>query len=951
MSNEDVVFEKKLGKGTNNNVGAVVLDTLTTGEDFRSVDEFIIKYGQIGWNNTLVLRLLSSLDNSGQELSVDQLMIIVNRSNWDIKVCQKAVSLLKPELSVEHFFEIAKHTRWNEEIINQLFSSLSEGFSFQNIQYLGEQLYWEDSLVRKFFSLLKDNLTFEQVLIIAENSGWRIDVISGALNSLQEPLSYEQFLDISRKSNWNTYCVYHYLKHSKFSISHKQFYQLLNLVDNPVYVSSVAYKLIDKPFSLDEIVDFVIRYNLDTYESFFLLNSNQELISVEKFYELAEKVNWNKSFTFILLKRLNSFLDFEHFIFIAEKLEWEPYFLDKLMLMTNQPFTKEQIIELISGEYFVDDKLLSQLIFSYFAKPGVDREEIFEALKRQKRLLLIFQNFEFFDFINVDFIYDVLKNKPFKYPIVIENFSNIPKNFYEGIIVRLLELDITIGYLSQLIPYAEFLSEKVREDFYTRLFSHRDVMFLPELIEKQIPKAIQNFISLTEEDKKKKIIHLWKNKYFKALLILIRECGYSDDYLSISYETLLSELEYLLKHCNYEHFNDLLSLGLILFPDKHIELDNIRETFSAKRMLVEEKRETRRKFVSFNALKEIFDYYVLITLNERYNFSLLPRTLTSQITDKIDGIYEKLKEYLIIAVSSELSHSKEVIYRLYPSFGPFLFKFGSDEDIRIFFEKAKNIFFNQEEFPSDEYGGKSWAIIADFGEQFWRTETKEDFSRKISLLNVAVSLQHNTGYFLDKDNRIILGKERLKAFLDFEAQGKQTFESLLNYGLVNRIISQEEYDNYLSLNESLLNDQNKLPTQIDTNQIYFDRLSKDVRQQIEVIQKNPNLPLEIKMEAQTVFDSKKVIIDNNYRFYLSRLLKTISIDWTVIDENVKIFQSGVHSFYNICIAGYELTYWYENGKLVTINSMNELRENAKKLSKVLNKPIVEAQFSYLREGD
>ena len=219
------------------------------------------------------------------------------------------------------------------------------------------------------------------------------------------------------------------------------------------------------------------------------------------------------------------------------------------------------------------------------------------------------------------------------------------------------------------------------------------------------------------------------------------------------------------------------------------------------------------------------------------------------------------------------------------------------------------------------------------------------------MINLAVSLEHNNGSFFDKDDRVNLLKNDLKKFLDFEASDNHTLQSLLNYGLNNGIITQLEYEEYLNFDEALSTATGEISNRIDTNQFFLRRMANEVQNRIELIQQNPSIPAEIKMELQSVFNNIAGFSRReNYRFYLSNLLKTISINWENIG-GIQKFKSGSNIIYNVSIAGYGLAYWYENGKLIKINSLKELKNLIPKLSKVINKKIVAAQFGYVRDGD
>ncbi len=837
--------------------------------------------------------------------------------------------------------------------IRAVFEAPSASFAHARILELAEQSNWDVDDVCNALKMLDKVLSLDQILEIVERSGYNYKVADVAFTKLEGALSLEQFFDIAKRVSWNADVLSPALQKMYENLSLDQILEIVEKSGRDRVVAHYAFKKLEGTLSVHQILEIAEQMGGSPDVLHRALKKVRGTFSNDQFYQLAELAFWDDITVSEGLKKLGKTLSLDQLLEIARNTNWKYRVsheaLKKLGEILSIEFVHKEFIKRGNNENEASDIILRLLADNL--DTSLDYTELISELaQKYPRVLLVnLENFQVADTTQIAIT--LLKND--NYGLVVDHLSHFPQKDWAEIIRLLMRDDLLEHkYLASLLPYIDFIDEQTKNDIFSKLLQLPNPAFFPELLENETPRAVGQFGSFSKEDQLIKLAQLKEGRFYKALLVLIKTYGYSAEQVGFAFEDILSEIQILINHANYAHLFDLISLAVLLFPEKETELQNIRETFSSGNSSPTEQPQPRETFVQFDALQEIFEYYAMITLEGRYNIDLLPHSLTRRITDKINILFEKIKEYIIVAVSSELRNSRDFKTRLFGNHGNFLYKFGTPEEIRMFFERAKSNFSIASQYADEHYGGQNWATIADFGAQFWVDSAQNDLSTKITLLNLAVSLQHNSGYFFNKDYRISLENDDLRELLDFEAGGERTFESFLEYGLENNILSQEEYAEYVQLNNTLSSTTDQLPTRVDSNQIYLRQMVQEAKKQIEAIQNNPAIPFEIKMETQAVFSKTEGFSrKENYRLYLSNLLKTISINWENVDDTIKRFQSGNQTIYHISIAGYDLAYWYEDGKLITIHSMDELKQQRQKLSQLLNQPIVAAQFGYVREGD
>ncbi len=926
------------------------LEALRQLSEPLSVEQFFELAEKSSWNTHYVYHALEKLR---ENLSVDQFLEIAEKSNWEYHVTLKSFGMLDGTLSFEQVLKIGEQARWSVDLVAPALKKIDGTLSFEQVCEISEQAQWDIAVVSRALQKMDGLLSAEQFLEITKKSGQYYNVVFYALEKLDGTLSVDQFLELAERSNYTYNVVYHAIKKLDGRLSVDQ---VLELVEQSGWESNIVREALNKlsrTLSVDQILQLAERSRYNPYVVYRAFEKLEGTLSVDQVLKIAKQSGWNNKFVCEALNKLRGNLPSDYLFEIAVNTKWKYNVLHYAFEKLDEPLPMEFVLKIFKNRD-INDEFASEIISKLLADnrhTSMDYTELISELTQNypEVLLVNLERFRANDTIQL--ANTLIKNKD--HELVIDHLSHFPQEHWAEIIRLLMQGHQLEKYqLTPLLSYIDFVDEQTKNDLSSKLLSSSATAFYPELLENETPRAVGQFGSFGKEEQITKLAQLKEGRFYKALLVLSKAYGYSADQVGFTFEDILSEIKILVTNNNDKHLFDLISLAVLLFPEKETELQNIRETFSTQNSSPTEEMKPREKFAQFEALKEIFEYYAMITLAGRYNIDLLPHSLTSRITDKINTLYEKIKEYIVIAVSSELRHSNDFESRMFGKYGNILYKFGTPEDIRVFFERAKFDFPKKSNYPGDYYGGPSWATIADFGAQFWADSAQTDLSTKITLLNLAVSLQHNSGYFFDKDDRIKIENQELTKLLDFEARGERTFESFLKYGLENNILSQKEYDEYVQLNNTLASATEQLPTRVDSNQIYLRQMVQEAKKQIEAIQNNPAIPFEIKMEAQAVFSKTEGFSrKENYRLYLSNLLKTISINWENIDDTIKRFQSGNQVIYSVSIAGYDLAYWYEDGKLITIHSMDELKQQRQKLSQLLNQPIVAAQFGYVREGD
>jgi hypothetical protein len=407
----------------------------------------------------------------------------------------------------------------------------------------------------------------------------------------------------------------------------------------------------------------------------------------------------------------------------------------------------------------------------------------------------------------------------------------------------------------------------------------------------------------------------------------------------------------LSKNQNFEFAVDLLRCAQLLFKTHQAELHNWQQILE-KNQIVKEVPE-RSRFEHMDALKEFFTYYLNVVLIKNHSVAKLPTGEFSQISTAISALFHKIKEYLVMAVLSEIEHDKESLGAMWLK-NPSIYQSYSDQEMRIFFEMQAKRFKNKNLFPKNKgYGGDVWGFIAELGESFWSSKAQADLNQQVALINIAIGTQHHHGYFFDKDDsRVKLSNDELKEFLDFEASQQHTLASLLEYGIENELIDAEEYQYYVDLQQKMNQKIKQGESNLDPNKIYHKAADKKIQETIRHITENPSLPAEIKAYVQSIYSKTDGFTQNaTGHEYLGRLLKTMQIDWNKSDEQFSYYKKNGHELYYLNVEGYDLAFWYVNGELKNIKDVKALHENKSILSEVTETVIVRAMLGTVREGD
>jgi hypothetical protein len=585
---------------------------------------------------------------------------------------------------------------------------------------------------------------------------------------------------------------------------------------------------------------------------------------------------------------------------------------------------------------------------------GIDHQQLAKELATSGAQSIIIDNLEKFD--NIDhqrLVEELIENK--MESLIVENLEkldNIVDIDWEKIINRGL---LTWRHLLKILTFPNFLSHKIQVLLVFKLFEvNRNYFFKNiESISKSIGYDIANNHSVFEHLPDKSVENMTtfylKNRYYKSFLGLINNFDLEASQLNLKWEDLLNDLILLINDNNIARAQSLILVLEKLFPEKKIELNNVKKSLITNQN--SEQTISREKFEEIDTSNEIFKYYLSLLLKSKYRQlrPLSPKELTRKIEYPIRSLFNKLREYMIVAVSSEFQHSRNMdgMFGIKTT-NANLYSTGAAEEIRVFFERAEKDFISLDSYLGTSWGGTNWATIAEYGRKIWGDQVATDLEKQIFLLNIVIGIQHNSGLFFDKDkNRVKINNPVLEKLLDFEASKNHQFFDFLRYGLGNGIISREEYNYYLDLDEELSRYQGLNPQEISKHS-----LDQSVNREMGLILSNPKIPPEIKRVVSASFDKKEGFFRERSGFVLlGRLLKTMNPEWQEYSGVMKKYQDSENIIYNITIEGYELGFWYKNGALKDITNVFDLRKLKPELSKVLNKPIVQAQLNYLREGD
>ncbi len=509
----------------------------------------------------------------------------------------------------------------------------------------------------------------------------------------------------------------------------------------------------------------------------------------------------------------------------------------------------------------------------------------------------------------------------------------------------LADPDIVFEHAKQLLLFEDLFSVSEFRLLVNIIDENWPSKIVSELIKFSPPKTLE--LLRRDRSKRQKMIRtLNQSKDYRGLLVLIKHCNLDAYSIAFEYPSILTEITELVQNKNLKHAGYLVECGVAVFPEHENEL---RALLSGYTGFEPRESKQRERYQTIKCEQEILRYYVSVLFRNNFFSDQFPVSLRELIDKPITVLFKKLKEYIFLAVSGESSHSADVFL---PSFGnknDLMYRVASDEEIRMFFVAAQENFSDRWNFRGS-VGGEAWKIIASFGERLWGPDVQSDVQSQVAMVNLVVWLQHNGNAFFDKDKRVEY-TDKLQELLDFEASGDLSLYTLLNFGVQNEIISNEESE----LLMNLWHECEKLESNsgvLNPNTLYLRSQRLRVEEAVKKIKLNEQLPQEVRLLTQSVYykESGFVASDNSFH-QLARLLRHMRIEWRQLDQHSYVFTNGVHEVYLLDIDGFDMAFWYKDGNLQDTKDLKKLMSQKWELSQVFGQQIVNAQFGYVREGD
>ncbi|MBP9819908.1 hypothetical protein KBC79_04165 [Candidatus Woesebacteria bacterium] len=537
----------------------------------------------------------------------------------------------------------------------------------------------------------------------------------------------------------------------------------------------------------------------------------------------------------------------------------------------------------------------------------------------------------------------------------------IESKMYDGIFKTFnagFDFDIE-SYIHMLLADPDISFEHAKQLLlFEDLFSVSEFRLLVNMIDENWPSKIvselikfspSKTLELLRRDRLKRhavIRTLNQSKDYRGLLVLIKYCDLDAYPIAFEYPSILSEITDLVRNKNLSHASYLVECGVAVFPERENELRAMLSGYTGSEARESKKRE---RYQTIKCEQEILRYYVSVLFKNKFFSDKFPPKVRESIDRPITVLFEKLKEYVFLAVSGESSHSADVFL---PSFGnknDLMYRVAPDEDIRMFFVAAQENFSDRWNFRGG-VGGELWKKIASFGERLWSADVQDDVIEQAAMVNLVIWLQHNGGTFFDKDKRVEYS-DKLQELLDFEASGDLSLYTLLNFGVQNQIISKEESELLMNLwHECEKLEKDSGP--INPNSLYLRSQRLRVEQALKKIKLNEQLPHEIRLLTQSVYYKETGFVTSDNSFHqLARLVTHLSVDWQQLDQHSSVFTNGVHEVYLLDIGGFDMAFWYKDGNLQDTKDLKKLMSQKRELSEVFGQQIVRAQFGYVREGD
>lgn len=437
-----------------------------------------------------------------------------------------------------------------------------------------------------------------------------------------------------------------------------------------------------------------------------------------------------------------------------------------------------------------------------------------------------------------------------------------------------------------------------------------------------------------------------------ALLALLERSEVKLIHAESEFVGILEELRHHLAHENYSEAKKVFAIIEKLFPQKVAALVEVKQTLKTKRES-DQSEVPRRGFNSLQCLPEMYRYYLILSLKKKYGQVFDATGVGKRLNKEISALFDKVREYTIVAVAHELENDQKKGDLLeMPVPDRRIFNRGSSEAIRVFFHQAASK-FTANFAKGSSFGGEAWALIAEHGEKLWSDKATTDVSEQTTLLNLAISLHHNSGTYFDKDRqRVKLEQTKVHNLLKFEAGENRSFSDFTEYGAVEEILTKDSLDEFSRLDNFLSKMEAETGVQSVAIRGTVDKFVEDTRQSLfRRIEAHPTLPYDVKLFAQTVYTHEGFSRGRNGPILLGRLAKNLNIPWTKNEGYVKEFSTDTDKVIFLDVQGFAFAFWYKGGKQQTINSLQELKQSAPELEKVFGRTIVPAHYGYTKEGD
>jgi hypothetical protein len=374
-----------------------------------------------------------------------------------------------------------------------------------------------------------------------------------------------------------------------------------------------------------------------------------------------------------------------------------------------------------------------------FAKGAVDVQRLQEALYQLGRPNDILMNFDRFPEGSVDtrrLIHEL--NNSWLRVYLVNNLERFPEKEITSEIRRKFVINI-----SEALGQRRFRQVK---------------LWLENMIEKDGADSVVGMLDEVASNKEMKI--LLRDERLASARCLKACMEMTGTKLSPQLEKILKESE------QYEE-------ALPREPDtkKRIVADEVLDFFAGDLF--------KRKIISITAAE---DWETRLEYKDRVAIKEIER----ECLRNKDELIKWIREYMIIAVSSELHHQSRRGLRTIWSHPSNMYATARREEILNFFASASYRFVGSS--WGGAYGGSSWSRIARAGYAIWCNDSGPE-----GVVDNIFDLQHNTGTIFDKETRRVIQVEsQLREVLDAKFSGDliqslPKLEGVCDPNLINRI--------------------------------------------------------------------------------------------------------------------------------------------------------------------